>query len=146
MVSDKFKFSSRKLQNKATINMFKSAVVILAIVACAAAKPGLLGAPLAYTAPLAYSAPLAYTAPAAVVAAPAPVVTATSSQVIARNYNGIAAAPVVAQVAAPVIAKYATAPLATPVAAPLAAPLTYTSSLAYNAPLHYASAAVPVLI
>jgi len=63
------------------------AVVILAIVACVAAKPGLLGAPLAYTAPLAYSAPLAY-------AAPAPVVTATSSQVIARNYNGIAVAPV----------------------------------------------------
>ncbi|XP_017127373.1 cuticle protein 38-like [Drosophila elegans] len=118
--------------NKSTITMFKSAVVILAIVACVAAKPGLLDAPLAYTSPLAYSHP------AAVVAAPAPVVTATSSQVIARNFNGIAAAPVVAPVAAPVIAKYA--------AAPLAAPLAYTSPLAYSAPLSYAAAPAPLLI
>ncbi|XP_065720274.2 cuticle protein 70, isoforms A and B-like [Drosophila suzukii] len=105
--------------------MFKSAVVILAIIACVAAKPGLLGAPLAYTAPLAY-------------AAPAPVVTATSSQVIARNYNGIAAAPVIAPVAAPVVAKYA--------AAPLAAPLAYSSPLAYSAPLSYAAAHAPLFI
>ncbi|KAH8373384.1 hypothetical protein KR009_005023, partial [Drosophila setifemur] len=90
------------------------AVVILALVAVAAAKPGLLGAPLAYT------APLGYTVPAAVVAAPAPVVTATSSQVIARNYNGIAAAPVIA-----------------PVAARLSAPLTYSAPLAYPLPLAY---------
>ncbi|XP_022231379.2 uncharacterized protein LOC111080208 [Drosophila obscura] len=100
--------------------MFKFAAVIFAILACASAKPGFL------------SAPLAYTAPAAFVAAPAPVVTATSSQVFARNYNGIAAAPVIAPVAAPlaapVIAKYA--------AAPLAAPLAYHSSpLAYSSPL-----------
>ncbi|EDX11071.1 GD14804 [Drosophila simulans] len=116
--------------------MFKYAVVVLALVACAAAKPGLLGAPLAYTAPLAYSAP------AAVVAAPAPVVAATSSQVIARNFNGIAAAPVIAPVAAPlaapVVAKYA--------AAPLAAPLAYSSPLAYSAPLSYAAAPAPFLI
>ncbi|XP_037721289.1 uncharacterized protein LOC119554450 [Drosophila subpulchrella] len=110
--------------------MFKAAVVILAIVACVAAKPGLLGASLAYTAPLAYSAP------AAVVAAPAPVVTATSSQVIARNYNGIAAASVIAPVAAPVVAKYAAAPLA------YSSPLAYTSSLAYSA----FPAAAPVLL
>ncbi|XP_033243221.1 cuticle protein 16.5-like [Drosophila miranda] len=100
--------------------MFKFAAVILAILACASAKPGFL------------SAPLAYTAPAAIVAAPAPVVTATSSQVFARNYNGIAAAPVIAPVAAPlaapVFAKYA--------AAPLANPLAYRSvPLAYSAPL-----------
>ncbi|XP_033243407.1 cuticle protein 38-like [Drosophila miranda] len=112
--------------------MFKFAAVILAILACASAKPGFL------------SAPLAYTAPAAIVAAPAPVVTATSSQVFARNYNGIAAAPVIAPVAAPfaapVIAKYAAAPLATPLAYH-SAPLAYSSSLAsplgYSAPLTY---------
>ncbi|XP_016961109.2 cuticle protein 70, isoforms A and B [Drosophila biarmipes] len=113
--------------------MFKYAVVVLALVACAAARPGLLGAPLAY------SAPLAYTAPAALVAAPAPVVTATSSQVIARNYNGIAAAPVIAPVAAPVaapvVAKYA------------AAPLAYSFPLAYSSPLAYSALpAAPVLV
>ncbi|XP_020816516.1 cuticle protein 70, isoforms A and B-like [Drosophila serrata] len=113
--------------------MFKSAVVVLALVACAAAKPGFLGAPLAYTAPLAYSSPLAYAAPAAVVAAPAPVVTATSSQVIARNYNGIAAAPVIAPVATPLAAPVAAPVIAKYAAAPLAAPLAYTSPLAYNA-------------
>ncbi|KAM8708147.1 hypothetical protein ACLKA7_015161 [Drosophila subpalustris] len=113
--------------------MFKLTFVIFAIIACAAAKPGhLLGQQLAYSAP--------------VVAAPAPYVTATSSQVIARNYNGIATAPVVAPVAAPVIAKYAAAPLAAPLAysSPLAAPLAYSSplaaSLAYQAaPLAYSA-------
>ncbi|XP_034480918.1 uncharacterized protein LOC117786680 [Drosophila innubila] len=95
---------------KNSINMFKFAAVIFAIIACVAAKPGLLlGQTLAYSAPV-------VAAPAAVVAAPAPYVTATSSQVIARNYNGIASAPVIAPVAAPVIAKYAAAPLAAPLA------------------------------
>ncbi|XP_037933214.1 cuticle protein 16.5-like [Teleopsis dalmanni] len=120
--------------------MFKFVVVIFAVIACVAAKPGLL------------SAPLAYTVPAAVVAAPAPFVTATSSQVVARNFNGIAAAPIVA--AAPVVK--AVAPVAAPLAyasplaysAPLAraayaaAPLTYSSPLAYSAPL----SAAPVLL
>jgi hypothetical protein len=70
--------------------------VVLMVVACVAAKakPGLVAAPLAYTAP--------------VVAAAAPIVTAHSSQFIARNYNGIAA-PLVA---APVAAAYTHAPLA----------------------------------
>ncbi|EDW49779.1 GM19525 [Drosophila sechellia] len=85
----------------------------------------------------------------------APVVTATSSQVIARNYKGITAAPAIAPVgaplAAPVVAKYAAAPLAAPVvakyaAAPLAAPLAYSSPLAYSAPLSYAAAPAPFLI
>ncbi|KAL7734380.1 hypothetical protein ACLKA6_010714 [Drosophila palustris] len=117
--------------------MFKYTVVIFAIIACASAKPGLLlGQQLAYSAP--------------VVAAPAPYVTATSSQVIARNYNGIATAPVVAPVApvaAPVIAKYAAAPLAAPLAytSPLAAPLAYSSPLAYSAQLSYAAAPAPLL-
>ncbi|XP_060658864.1 cuticle protein 16.5-like isoform X1 [Drosophila nasuta] len=133
--------------------MFKYAVVILAVIACAAAKPGvLLSQPLAYAAPAAVVAPLAYAAPAAVVAAPAPYVTATSSQVIARNYNGIAAAPVIAPVAtplaAPVIAKYAAAPLAAPLAysSPLAAPLAYSAPL--TAPLAYSAhhVAAPVLL
>ncbi|KAI8041647.1 hypothetical protein M5D96_005912 [Drosophila gunungcola] len=78
---------------------------------------------------------------AAVVAAPAPVVTATSSQVIARNFNGIAAAPVIAPVAAPVVAKYAAAPLA------YTSPLAYSSPLAYTSPLAYnALPAAPVLV
>ncbi|XP_073839860.1 uncharacterized protein [Musca autumnalis] len=128
--------------------MFKFAVVLFAIIACAAAKPGLV-------------TPLAYTAPAAVVAAPAPFVTATSSQYIARNYNGIATAPVVAPVAAPVVAKTVAAPVVaktfaapvaaaytTPVAAAYSAPVvakyaaTYAAPFAYSAPLTYA-AAVP---
>ncbi|XP_046808593.1 cuticle protein 16.5-like [Lucilia cuprina] len=108
--------------------MFKFAVVIFALIACAAAQPGLL------------SAPLAYTAPAAVVAAPAGVVTATSSQFVARNHNGIVSTPVVAPVAAPVVAKTFAAPLtySDPVVAKYAAPL------AYSAPLSYAAA--PVLL
>ncbi|XP_065361774.1 uncharacterized protein LOC135955348 [Calliphora vicina] len=101
--------------------MFKFAFVIFALIACAAAKPGLIGTPLAYT------------APAAVVAAPAGVVTATSSQFIARNHNGIVSTPVVAPVAAPVVAKTFAA-YATPVAAPLA----------YSAPLTYDAAPAPV--
>lgn len=117
-------------------------VVIFAVIACAAAKPGLIGAPLAYT------------APAAVVAAPAPIVTATSSQVVARNYNGIATAPVVAPVATPIVAKTFAAPYTTqvaaaysaPVFAKYAAPLSYTSPLAYTAPLTYAAAPTPVFI
>uniref|UniRef100_A0A1I8Q7M6 Cuticle protein 16.5-like n=1 Tax=Stomoxys calcitrans TaxID=35570 RepID=A0A1I8Q7M6_STOCA len=134
--------------------MFKFAVVILAVIASASAKPGLI------------SAPLAYTAPAAVVAAaPAPFVTATSSQVFARNYNGIATAPVVApvaRVAAPVVAR-AVAPVATAFAAPVVAktfaapvaatyaaapvvakyatPFAYAAPFAYSSPLAYAAAA-----
>ncbi|EDW35303.1 GL20934 [Drosophila persimilis] len=53
--------------------MFKFAAVILAVLACASAKPGFL------------SAPLAYTAPAAIVAAPGPVVTATSSPGVCKE-------------------------------------------------------------
>ncbi|XP_061394638.1 cuticle protein 70, isoforms A and B-like [Musca vetustissima] len=120
--------------------MFKFVVVIFAMIACAAAKPGLV-------------TPLAYTAPAAVVAAaPAPFVTATSSQYVARNYNGIATAPVVAPVvaktvAAPIVAKTFAAPVAaaytTPVVAKYAA--TYAAPFAYSAPLTYAAAPAPVL-
>uniref|UniRef100_A0A1I8MPZ5 Cuticle protein n=1 Tax=Musca domestica TaxID=7370 RepID=A0A1I8MPZ5_MUSDO len=114
--------------------MFKFAVVVFAVIACAAAKPGLIGAPLAYTAPA-----------AVVAAAPAPVVTATSSQYVARNYNGIATAPVVAPVATPVVAKTVAAPLvAKTFAAPVAA--AYAAPLAYSAPLTYAAAPAPVLL
>ena len=101
-------------------------VVLFALVACVAAKPGLLHAPLAYT------------APAAVLAAPAPIVTATSSQVIARNYNGIASAPIVAPVTK-VVAPVA-APVAAAYTAPVAAATTFSSHLAYSAPLTYAAA------
>ncbi|XP_073841890.1 uncharacterized protein [Musca autumnalis] len=121
--------------------MFKFAVVIFAVIACAVAKPGLV-TPLAYT-------------------APAPFVTATSSQYVARNYNGIATAPVVAPVvaktfAAPVAAAY-TAPVvaktfAAPVAAAYSAPLvtkyaaTYAAPFTYSAPLTYAAAPAPVFL
>ncbi|XP_055842392.1 uncharacterized protein LOC129909330 [Episyrphus balteatus] len=76
--------------------MFKLiAIVVLALACTVSAKPQLL-----------YSAPV-------VAAAPAPVVTASSSQYIARNYNGIAAAPVVAAAyTAPVAAAAYTAPVA----------------------------------
>ncbi|XP_028896703.1 uncharacterized protein LOC114803516 [Zeugodacus cucurbitae] len=68
--------------------MFKFTVLLFVLIACVAANPDIIA-----------NAPLTYAAPTAVVAAPAPVVTATSSHVIARNYNGIAAAPVVARYA-----------------------------------------------
>ncbi|XP_037815385.1 cuticle protein 16.5-like [Lucilia sericata] len=107
--------------------MFKFAVVIFAVIACAAAKPGLV-------------APLAYTAPAAVVAGPAGVVTATSSQYIARNHNGIATAPVVAPVAAPVVAK--SVAYTAPVAAAYTAPVVAKYAAAYSHPLAYSSPVV----
>uniref|UniRef100_T1H1T2 Cuticle protein n=1 Tax=Megaselia scalaris TaxID=36166 RepID=T1H1T2_MEGSC len=113
--------------------MFKFTVALFALVAFAAAKPGLV-TPLAYT--------------AEVVAAPA-VATATSSQFFTRNHNGVAA-PVLASsarfidsngfaadVVAPVspVATYAQTSYASEqihsAAAPLAfsAPLTYTSTV-----------------
>lgn len=84
----------------------------------ALAKPGvpLAAAPLAYTAPIGLAAPYAAT-----YAAPG-VVTAQSSQVISRNYNGIAA------------------PLA--YTAPVAAPVAYSAPLGYAAPL--TAAATPL--
>lgn len=106
--------------------MFKSIVVIFAIIACAAAKPGLIHAPLAYSAPV------------AVVAAPAPVVTATSSQFVARNHNGIVSTPDVAPVAAPIGVRT--------FAAPFVAPAAYATPLAYSAPLHFAAGPAPVLL
>ncbi|XP_055913509.1 cuticle protein 38-like [Eupeodes corollae] len=135
--------------------MFKFAVVIFAVIVCAVAKPapGLLASPFAYSAPLVAAAP--------------GVVTATSSQVIARNYNGIATAPVYAAApvakfvaapvaaplaaaplaAAPLAAKYVASPFASPLAysAPLAAaPFGYASAYGYGSPLSYASA--PLLL
>ncbi|XP_061401200.1 uncharacterized protein LOC133336946 [Musca vetustissima] len=140
--------------------MAKFMIVLCALVACAAAKPGVV-APLAYTAPVAaayttpyaaayatpyaaaytaaYTTPLAYTAPAAV-AAPLAYANAhldaayASSRVdIKQNYN-----------AAVVPATYAAAPVAAaiaPVAASVA-PLKYTAPLtaAVAAPLTYANA------
>lgn len=76
----------------------------------------------------------AYAKPAVLAAAPAGVVTATSSQYVARNYNGIAAAPVVAPVAAAYTAPVATAAYTAPVAA---AAYTAPVAAAYAAP--YAS-------
>ncbi|XP_017840008.2 LOW QUALITY PROTEIN: cyclin-dependent kinase inhibitor 1C-like [Drosophila busckii] len=137
--------------------MFKYAVVVLALVACAAAKPlCAAGQSVNFTSRSSGEPPLHLQ----LFAAPAPYVTGHSSQVSPRNYNGIASAPVIAPVAtpfaapvaAPVVAKYAAAPLAAPlayraapsaythpVAAPLAAPLTYSH------PLPYATASAPLL-
>lgn len=76
---------------------------------------------------------MAAPSPGAFLAA-APVVTATSSQVIARNHNAAFVAPAVA-VAAPVVraAPLVAAPVATAFAAPIAAPAfaPYTN-LAYS--------------
>ncbi|XP_017494452.1 PREDICTED: vitelline membrane protein Vm26Ab-like [Rhagoletis zephyria] len=107
--------------------MFKSCILfaVLAFVACASAKPAVV----------AYSAP--------------GVVTAQSSQYIARNYNGVAAAPVVAAAytapavaAAPVAAAYSapvaaayTAPVAAAYSAPVAAAYTAPVAAAYTAPV-----------
>ncbi|XP_055629517.1 cuticle protein 16.5-like [Toxorhynchites rutilus septentrionalis] len=88
--------------------MFAKIIFVAALaVVCASAKPGLV-------APLAYSAPLLAPAPA--------IVTAQSSQYIARNYNGVAplaytaaytAAGPIAYAAAPALAAAAyTSPLA----------------------------------
>lgn len=75
-----------------------------------------------YAAP-APKAEVAFVAP--VVAAAPAVVTATSSQVIARNYNGIAAA-------APLVAAPAVAPVAAPVfASPYAAYPAYSPYVTY---------------
>ncbi|XP_049313282.1 uncharacterized protein LOC125778636 isoform X2 [Bactrocera dorsalis] len=79
--------------------MFKIAFVLTVLIACTAAKSGVLAAIL-----------LTYSTDGVVGTAPAPVVTATSSQVIARN-NGIAAAPSVATtpVAALLVTRFAAA-------------------------------------
>uniref|UniRef100_A0A1I8MJM3 Cuticle protein n=1 Tax=Musca domestica TaxID=7370 RepID=A0A1I8MJM3_MUSDO len=86
----------------------------------------------------------AYAKPAVVAAAvPTGVVTATSSQYIARNYNGIAAAPVVAAAyTAPVAAAAYTAPVAAAYTAPVAtAAYAAPYTAAYAAPYAAAYAA-----
>ncbi|KAG4079775.1 hypothetical protein HA402_014906 [Bradysia odoriphaga] len=78
-------------------------------------------------------APLAYTSPSVVV--DAPVVTATSSQFIARNYNGVAA-----PVAYTAYSPYAYAPYAYAVNS--VAPLKYSTVV--SAPIKYTAGAVLV--
>ncbi|KAL5292119.1 hypothetical protein ACFFRR_011122 [Megaselia abdita] len=104
--------------------MFKITLAIFAVIACAAAKPGLVT-------PLAYSAP--------VLAAPG-VVTATSSQFVARNHNGI-----VAPIVAPSHFAY-TAPLvhSAPLVAKVAAPLAHSAPVAYSSPLVHSHLASPL--
>ncbi|XP_020714585.1 cuticle protein 16.5 isoform X2 [Ceratitis capitata] len=89
--------------------MFKSCILftVLALTACASAKPAVI----------------AYSAPA--------VVTAQSSQYIARNYNGVAAAPVVA--AAYTAPAVAAAPVAAAYSAYSAPVASYASYYPYNA-------------
>uniref|UniRef100_A0A6B2EA25 Putative secreted protein n=1 Tax=Phlebotomus kandelakii TaxID=1109342 RepID=A0A6B2EA25_9DIPT len=101
--------------------MFKLIAVLLFTVALTCAKPQFVAAPAAYTAPVAYSTPL--------VAGPG-VVTATSSQVVARNYNGVAA-PLVAS--APLVAAPAALPYSAYSAYPYAS-LRYPYASAYASP------------
>ncbi|XP_062705055.1 cuticle protein 21-like [Aedes albopictus] len=104
-------------------------IAVLAI-SCVCAKPGVV-------APVAYSAQLAY-------AAPAPAfVTAQSSQVIARNYNGVAPLAYTAPIAAP-LGYAASAPLAYSAAA---APLAYTAPVAKVAtPVAYSAPALAAAV
>lgn len=96
--------------------MIFQTLAIFVVIACAAAKPGIV-------------APLAYVAP--VVAVPG-VVTATSSQFIARNHNGI-----VAPALAPSHLSY-TAPLS------YSAPLVAHAPVAYSTPLVHSHLASPL--
>lgn len=109
----------KNVWNKSDIDYISLQIaVFLFSMAVASAKPVFVAAPAAYTAPLAYSAPL--------VAGPG-VVTATSSQVVARNYNGVAA-PIVA----------ASAPLVTaPAALPYTAYSAFSPAYPYSAALRY---------
>ncbi|CAD1480039.1 unnamed protein product [Heterotrigona itama] len=86
----------------------------------------------AASAGLLHAAPLV-AAPAAVAALPTPIVTARSSQVVARNYNTFAAAPLAAYAAA--------VPAAVPAALPAAAsaPIALAAPAAPVAPLPYAA-------
>lgn len=78
-------------------------------------------------------APKADAAVIAPVVAASPVVTATSSQVIARNYNAIAAPLVAAPAVAPAVAPVATAPFIT---SPYAAYPAYPAYSAYASPFY----------
>ncbi|XP_060827255.1 uncharacterized protein LOC132913194 [Bombus pascuorum] len=102
--------------------MIKTACIVLFVAAVASA--GVLHAPL-------------IASPAAIAAVPAPIVTARSSQVIARNYNTFAAAPLAYTAAVPAAVHAAipaaSAPITLAAAAP-AAPLPY-AALAYTAHL-----------
>lgn len=111
--------------------------------ASASAKPGIV-TPLAYSSPLIASAPL---------------VTATSSQFVARNYNGFAAAPIAytsplgyaspyvasPYVASPYVASpYVASPYAAAAYSPYYANAAPIASVASVAPLKYTAA--PVLL
>lgn len=102
------------------------------IVVCASAKPGIVS-PLVAAAPLFASAPLISS----------PYVAAQSSQFVARNYNGIAAAPLIAAPSA--YAAYSSSPLAA-AAYPFAAPYTAAAAFSpYTAAYPFAAAAYSTL-
>ncbi|XP_023035890.2 cuticle protein [Drosophila willistoni] len=107
-----------------TINMKFFAVCFFAVVAVAAAKPGILAA-----------APLAYTAPAVVGSAAYVAPYASSFNAHQVAHSAAFPAAYTAPIAAPLAAAAYTAPVAaySAYSAPLAA--AYTSPLAYSAPL-----------
>lgn len=95
-------------------------------IACASAKPAIIS-------PLAYSAPLV---------ASAPVVTATSSQFIARNYNGYAAAPIAYTSPLGYAAPYLASPYAAAAYSPYYADVEPIVTVNSVAPLKYTAAPV----
>lgn len=96
---------------------------VIMVIACASAKPSVFApAALAYTSPL-------------IAAAPLPYVAASSSQVVARNYNGVAVAAPFFAAPAPLIASAAAPALVSPYAA---YPRLAASPFAYSGlPLGY---------
>nr|CAD7259997.1 unnamed protein product [Timema shepardi] len=103
--------ASQSIRNRIHLAvMFKLVVlaVMLAVSGVCAAPGNLLAAPLAYSSPL-LAAPAAYATAPFAYAAPGPVVTAHSSQVVSQRFNGLAA-PLLAP--APLLAAYAHAPAA----------------------------------
>lgn len=101
--------------------LFLFQIAFFALIACVYSAPSPKAKPSVFAAPFVAAAPAAY-------------VTATSSQVIARNYNGLAA-PLVA--AAPYVA--APAPIVSPYAAYAAAP-AFAPAFAPYAAAPYAAA------
>ncbi|CAK9817626.1 hypothetical protein ANTQUA_LOCUS9479 [Anthophora quadrimaculata] len=118
------RFSTHRSQAEPITSSTMIKIACIVVLMAAAASAGVISAPLV-------------AAPAAIAAVPAPIVTARSSQVIARNYNTFAAAPLAAYTAAVPAAVHAAVPAAVHAAVPAAVHAPFT--LAHAAPLPYAA-------